>query len=26
LDRDGDVDMDDVAKLVGLWLRTTVWH
>ena len=26
LDRDGDVDMDDVAKLVGLWLRTTIWH
>jgi len=26
LNRNGAVDMDDVATLIGAWLETTVWH
>ncbi len=26
LNRSGAVDMNDVATLIGAWLRTTIWH
>jgi len=26
LNRNGAVDMDDVAALIGAWLTTTIWH
>ncbi|MBN2270193.1 MAG: hypothetical protein JXN61_06240 [Sedimentisphaerales bacterium] len=26
LNRDGAVDMDDVATLIDAWLQTTIWH
>ena len=26
LNRNGAVDMDDVATLIGAWLQTTIWH